>query len=787
MGRVIGCITEQHDPVLLGSALLVCALAWLVGFRLLARAEQVAPYSLSRRIRLGVASLAIGLGSWATHFMAAMAYDPGVPHGYDLGTTIASAELAVAGAAVGLAGWSREHVRCRLLAGLVLGLSLAAMHFLGMLALRLPGSLRFDPGLSLLAVLAAVAGIGSGLLLGTRHRLAPLLPMLGVAALHLLGIAAGEIIPDGSAPLPAWSLSGAPLAWLVAGLTSFGLLTMLGMVVIDTLREASAQRAEALRLHDLAEASLEGIMICSPDGTIEDANLQACGMTGQPREALLGQPVTRLLPLLGTSRPDWELCRETARETQLLGSGRARLAVAVRTRRVDTAGGPRKVVALRDLSERNAVAARLAEYEAHCPLTGLLRREKLLSGLKTMLGEGCQMTVLVLGVDRMSSVNQAYGASAGDQLLRQLADRLRALAGEGVLLARHAGDEFVLVQLRQPGPAAAEALAGRLLRGLAQPFDLEGARAMVSVSIGIAAAGPGTAGAEALLADAAAAMTRVKQNGRNGFAWFDPEADRAAQHRRALEQDLRQAIGNDQLRLVLQPQASLAENRVIGFEVLLRWHHPEHGMISPAVFIPLAEANGSILAIGRWILGAACREAARWPNPLRVAVNVSAAQLQQPGFAAEVAAVLAETGLPPERLELEVTESLLVEDLATALATLREVKALGIAVAMDDFGTGYSSLASLRAFPFDRLKIDRSFVTDLGRSEQAAAIVRAILGLAHGLGLPVIAEGVEDRTQLGTLMAMGCDEVQGYLIGRPAPAEEWSALTGLAPPDQAAA
>jgi diguanylate cyclase len=299
----------------------------------------------------------------------------------------------------------------------------------------------------------------------------------------------------------------------------------------------------------------------------------------------------------------------------------------------------------------------------------------------------------------------------------------------------------------------------------------------ISASIGIAICPDDATDRETLLTQADTALYRAKTEGRNTYRFFEAGMGAEVRERRLLEHDLRLAIARDELRLVYQPQADIQSKTITGFEALLRWRHPVKGEISPAVFIPIAEETGSILEIGDWVMKSACREAASWTQPLSVAVNVSAVQLYNAEFVRELHQTLLETGLSPSRLEIEITETALVRDFDRALATLRQIKALGIRIAMDDFGTGYSSLSNLRAFPFDKIKIDGSFIKSVNTNEQAATIVRAVLGLGRGLGLPVLAEGVETSAELDFLRAELCDVGQGYLLGRPADISQFRNLT----------
>jgi predicted signal transduction protein with EAL and GGDEF domain len=310
---------------------------------------------------------------------------------------------------------------------------------------------------------------------------------------------------------------------------------------------------------------------------------------------------------------------------------------------------------------------------------------------------------------------------------------------------------------------------------MAADFEIDGQTLSVGVSIGIAFFPINGADATTLLGNADAALYRAKADGRGVFRLFEADMDKKLRERRALQKDLRSAVERDELVLHYQPQAVIS-GEITGFEALVRWRHPERGMVSPGLFIPVAEDSGLIIPIGEWILREACREAASWPRPMQVAVNLSPVQFRRGDVAKLVHEVLLETGLPAGRLELEITEGVLIDDFSRAISTLRRLKSLGVRIAMDDFGTGYSSLSYLQSFPFDKIKIDQSFVSRVASNPQSALIIRAVIGLGHGLSMPIVAEGVETKDQLEFLRAEGCDEVQGYFIGRPLQIDAYAAV-----------
>ncbi len=443
-----------------------------------------------------------------------------------------------------------------------------------------------------------------------------------------------------------------------------------------------------------------------------------------------------------------------------------------------------------DVTERRAAAERIYRLAHYDSLTGLANRallhERIAGAVARAQRKGGSLAVLCFNLDGFKAVNDLNGHAAGDVLLREVGARLGRGVRETDTVARLGGDEFVVLQDGPTQPTAAHALADRLLATLAEPYDLSGgAQASVTASVGVALFPGDGDGPEALLHNAETALYRAKGAGRNSSAFFRPEMDREARERQALERDLKHVAARGELALAWQPIAEAAAGGagVLGFEVLLRWDRPGHGRVPPDQFIPVAESCGAIIDIGAWVLREACHEAARWAAPLLVAVNVSPVQAQRgEAFAEMVEQALASSGLDPSRLLLEVTEGVLIRESDRVLAALRRLKARGVRIALDDFGTGYSSLATLRAFPFDKLKIDRGFIAGVTEGGQDTAIVRAVLGLARGLGLPVVAEGVETEAQLAALRSEGCQEVQGWLIGRPAPIETFAGLTGALPP-----
>jgi diguanylate cyclase (GGDEF)-like protein/PAS domain S-box-containing protein len=446
----------------------------------------------------------------------------------------------------------------------------------------------------------------------------------------------------------------------------------------------------------------------------------------------------------------------------------------------DEKGKPRFYIAVgEDLTEEKRAAERIDFLAHHDSLTQLPNRIALNKELDRRIADaaaaGDSFALLSVDIDRFNELNDVFGLLIGDVVLTELAGRLAAIA-EDVFVARSDGDQFTLLTQLGPQPATAMTLVQKIRDALQDNFEMGGHRLSVDASIGIAVFPTDGLDASTLAASADAALFDSKEDGHGTFRFFDTDMDRQIRARHEVLHDLRDGIDREEFVLHFQPQARIGGD-IVGFEALVRWRHPRRGLIQPSEFIPIAEEYGNIIAIGEWTLRHACWEAATWTAPLQIAVNLSPAQFRDDGLVDRVFKVLADTGLNPSRLELEITERVLISDPLRAVSMLHQVKALGVKVVMDDFGTGYSSLSNLLCFPFDKIKIDRSFIMSLHTNPQAVTIVRAVLWMAHSLALPVTAEGIETKEQLAFLANESCDEVQGYLIGRPCPIIEYAWVT----------
>jgi diguanylate cyclase (GGDEF)-like protein len=434
------------------------------------------------------------------------------------------------------------------------------------------------------------------------------------------------------------------------------------------------------------------------------------------------------------------------------------------------------VATYEDISQRRQAEAKIVLLAHYDGLTGLVNRayfhQQLAPALARVDWQTRRLAVLCLDLDGFKDVNDTYGHPTGDQLLREIGNRLKANCRETDIVARLGGDEFAILHIFDDVPSSADVLATRLIDRLSEPFDLDGRNVQITASIGIAIAPNDGRTTEEVMRNADLALYRAKSEGKRCHRFFEQDMEAERRERRSLENDLRAALANGELRVHFQPLVDSRKVEITGFEALMRWSHPVRGQVSPALFIPVAEEIGVISALGDWVLREACRQAATWPGELTLAINLSPAQFKTGNLIETLQDVLAASRLAPHRLELEITESLLLDKCDTTMQTLHAMRALGIRIAMDDFGTGYSSLSYLRSFPFDKIKIDQSFVRELTSHPDCIKIVRSIAALGASLGMTTTAEGVETAEQFEQLQRAGCDQVQGYLFGRPRPIDE---------------
>jgi len=765
MFNIVGCIIGQHDPWLIFPALGVCVLGLIALFLLHDRAEECV--ELRRRNWVALAAITGGVSIWCTHFLSMLAYRGPLPLGFDLPQTLASVAIPclTIWIALGHVRRRRDLVGC-LVAGTLTTIGIGAMHLIGMAALIVPAEIRYDPwGL-------AVAFLGAMMLLTGAFHIHVRVPgrgrtvlsvgvaALGIVVLHFGAMTATTLVPGGVVVDPnLHPLQPLNLARVVGLVTATIVVALVAAALLDRL---------LTDLRGLTEATREGIAILHHGRIIEANGRLAAMLNVEPGRLIGSHPEDWLEAIDGAplSLVDGGLIETRPRD---IASFDRYLEVA--GHEIEYRGRRAMVMSVRDLTEQRRAQRQIEFMAEHDPLTGLPNRAFFDQALESAIAQADQkgpFALFALDLDRFKAVNDLFGHAAGDAILCRVAAILTAAIDEAGVVARVGGDEFLILQRGMKDPEAVRRLAESILDAFAAEMDLSRDPMAVGVSIGVSLYPQDATDAQSLRQNADVALYRAKTSGRGTASFFDQDMDRAMRKRLALEHDLRHALLRNQMRLAYQPLVSTDSATVIGHEALLRWDHPERGTVEPGAFVPLAEETGIILQLGEWVLSTACRTAAAWPAPLTLAVNISPIQFQLPNLAEIVARALEESGFPAHRLELEITENVLLHDRASTLKTLHQLKAMGVGIVMDDFGTGYSSLSNLRCFPFDKIKIDKSFISGVATDAAARSIVRAIVGLGQSLNLPVVAEGVETAEQHRMVLEEGCPQAQGYLFGRPA-------------------
>ncbi|MGI4802756.1 MAG: putative bifunctional diguanylate cyclase/phosphodiesterase [Janthinobacterium lividum] len=670
----------------------------------------------------------------------------------------------------------RRTARDAMLSGSLLASGISCMLFIAMTGFVRPFALAYD--LTAVIMVMVLGSVLCGLAFResvnpTRRQ--PMLVGAGLIALAVAWLMIGSLASI--LPFEGWmaavsqtdNLASSPVAIIVTAEVIVVLLLSLFGSLVDS-RIAARDQLETDRLRQLADSTLEGILIHN-DGVVLDGNSSIASLLGLKLSDLRGSNVASFV----APKEDallWQPGQGTIpAETVIVTADGEWVAVEILSRPLSYGGNHTVVTVLRDVRERQASEERIRFLAHHDVLTGLPNRAKLAENLATALQlaerNETSLSILCLDLDGFKRVNDTLGHMAGDELLCQVADRVRASLRDSDLFARIGGDEFVVLHA-DAQPEQTMILARRIIACIAQTFEIKGQEVSVGTSIGIAVYPNDGVTATALLQHGDIALYRAKENGRGCFCLFETGMDLALRMRCEMETELRGAIQRDELMLNFQPLFD-AGRKLISFEALVRWTHPTLGLIPPSDFIPIAEECGLIVSLGAWVLRRACHEAMRWDRDCRIAVNLSPIQFRRSDMTKTVATILQETGLPAWRLELEITEGVLIEDADGALATLQDLRRLGVRLVLDDFGTGYSSLSYLHRFPFDKLKVDRSFVRRLELDAQARAIVKAIILMGRSLDLEVTAEGVETVEQFELLCAQGCQEMQGFLLGRPMP------------------
>ena len=782
LSAVFACMRHAHDGRLIAVAGLVCAVGIYASFAIAQHASRAKD---AVRTRWGLVSiLASGATAWATHFIVLLAFRPGMPAAFEPILTAISLACAVIGigAGIGLSMRSRRRRSRQFLAGLVVGAGIAALHYVGQAAYLVQGSVRWNLPLVLSSIVVSLPISGAALIAvaARRRRLrqaaAPLL-LLSIAILHFCGMAAMTLHADPRVRFPRDAVYPATVTPVVAGVS----LALIALAVLGLRLDLAAKarlRQDRRRMRDLADVALEGLLICQGD-LIVTANNSIERISGHAGGVLAGRFVSALLPGLDIGgMPERE-----EREAQLIDAGGQAVPVRVLRRELRLGRRLQTVIAVRDQRERLRTEAKMRRLAFNDPLTELPNRTRFLDLLGVHAASRREssrtLAVMMLDLDRFKPVNDTLGHAAGDIVLRLVADRLQGLLRDEDIVARLGGDEFAVLQLTATDDAAAQALAARIIERIeAKPFMLDGQSIHLGTSIGYALAPDDGEEPAQLLRNADLALYAAKAQGKGTYRRYDLSLDEKTRERRALEADLRRAVENGQLELHFQPLADARTGLITSAEALVRWRHPERGPIPPAEFIPLAEETGLILQLGAWVLRTACAAAATWPDAVSVAVNLSPAQFRERSLVAGIEAALLDAGLSPGRLELEITEGVLLSDEKRTMEALTALRARGIRISMDDFGTGYSSLSYLRKFPFDKIKIDQSFVRQLPHDGESAAIVRAIITMSACLGIATTVEGVETPEQFDFSVREGCGTIQGYYISQPLDGASFAALIG---------
>ena len=759
----------------------------------------------SGRLRLTwtiVAALAVGFGIWATHFIGILALRPGFVLSYDFALTALSLAIAIVVCGFGIAMAIRgtgplDHF----LGGAVVGVGISTMHYTGIAALIMGGNLGWNPPLVAVSILAGmvlgglavVSAMGRG---WRRLILGAVLLTLAICVMHFTAISAADfsrcfpLMVDGDVDGAWLSISLSLISVLILG-AAFGSLLLDQADRRRTARELQRQLADADKLGEVKKRlelamthMAQGLCLYDAHGYLSLHNSRYPIMLGLAADTVLDglhfRDICRMsLRAYGISDADLDTYTEAlyTRNMELIAQPNGgELVYPLTNGRVlqvqhSPIGDGSWVTTTDDITERKRNEAAIAHLALHDGLTNLPNRAQFDQKFDLALAEAeagdDNLAVVAIDLDGFKEINDSYGHAAGDLVLRSLAERLSSMLRDGELVARVGGDEFAAIK-RFTSMDALRDFIQRLENALFTHLKHDEMSVQTGASIGIAIYPEDGAERSKLLSNADLAMYRAKAEFDRHIAYYESEMDEHSRQRRAMARDLWTALDTNEFELVYQVQQSVQTGVITGYEVLLRWDRPGFGPVSPNDFVPVAEECGAISAIGAWVLSKACRDAATWPEPYKIAVNISAVQLGQIDLIELVRTELILSGLKPQRLELEVTETAIIGDKSRALHILRQIRAMGVSIAIDDFGTGYSSLDTLRSFPFDKIKLDRSFMSEVEDDEQSKAIVRAILALGRSLGVPVLAEGVETAKQLEFLCVEGCNEAQGYLLGRPA-------------------
>jgi diguanylate cyclase (GGDEF)-like protein len=726
----------------------------------------------ARRLWAAASGAVTGLGVWGTHFVAMLGYRPGFEVSFDGFTTAFSLVIAVCGfiatSQILISGFS---IARRTLCAVLATSSLSLMHFYGQGSLKASALMQYDAGYVAAAVLVCGLFFGLTYSLGVsrekkwRSILGVVFTLLAVACVHFIGTAAMTVFPLRGLEEVSWALSPGDLTiWIMAGVVLILCAALVAAGFDSVVSKLRTQ--ENRRISMLADSASEGIVIANSRGLCVEVNQAAEKLLGAARSYLLGQDALPLVGLTGQAAAGAGFI-----ETSITDTDGLIIPVEVRMSQLVDEDEGFTVFAISDLRERMRREAEIRTLAFNDQLSGLANREAFQRTLTRSFASdtGHHSALVLLDLDEFKDVNDQYGHEAGDAVIVETARRLQAILPEGGLAARLGGDEFAVLTGPSLGVADVEKFATDCVEALSESLAHDGITIRCSASAGVCMIDEAVREVGDLMKSADRALYAAKSEGRRRARLYDEELHQRFEARREIEAALVQAVAREEFVLHYQPKVVAGTREVLGYEALIRWNRPGHGMVMPNDFIDIAEQSMLVNEIGRWCIREACREASTWQGDLTISVNLSARQFLDPRLYADVRDALRRSGLPPARLELEVTETAIIHNVQLAADLLEKFKKLGVKIALDDFGTGYSSMRFVQQLPFDRIKIDKSFVLAMENDTKSLAIVDAILRLGNSLSIPVVAEGVETESQALKLLQANCQEFQGFLISRPGP------------------
>lgn len=770
MYQIYSCIAEAHNLFYVLAAVVVLTTGSICSVIVYQRGVQ-AETELRQRLWAGLSGAVTATGIWATHFVAMLGYRPGFALHFDGVTTLISALIAIAGflATSQLLITSMDAVRRGLCAVIAAG-TVSIMHFYGAGALKAAAMVEYDPAYVAVSVIAALILFAvTYFCLSTeskrRNIIALVSSILAVAALHFIGMTAMEVVPMRGFAEATWAIDPVTLGgWIIVGVAAI-LLAAFSAAHWDSVLVQLRLR-ERRKMSLLVNAASEAILIVRADGSIADANEAAEALFSCPEGALNGQNAETLLGLNPVAQG---ACGSSEHE---LAVGDQTIPVDLGIRDLEDDESGLVAVSLYDLRDRLRNEAHIRKLAYSDQLTGLPNRAAFQKALDEITSGGDiaqrDFSIFLIDLDEFKDVNDQFGHEAGDAMLTEAAERLQGVFGSKALVSRLGGDEFAVIYPHGDNSAHLMALADKCVDSLSHPLRYQTVTIRAGASVGVASGmmweDPG-----ALLKAADRALYAAKKDGRRTARFYDAALHSETEERRTLESDLERAVRDREFILHYQSKVCSQTREILGYEALIRWERPGHGLVMPGDFIEIAEQSTIIQDIGRWCIYEACMAAAGWESAYTVSVNLSARQFLDPSLYATVRDALRQSGLAAERLELEITETALIHNTMVASRILEKLKKLGVMVALDDFGTGYSSMRFVQQFPFDRIKIDRSFIMAMEDDRKAYAVVDAILRLGSSLAIPVVAEGVETEAQALRLIQARCSELQGFLLSRPGP------------------